>query len=211
MASAGLKEMLDRIPIKAVFIAYVAFVGYGYYEFKYDASSPLKQKKALYDSLKADNVLLQTKANQAQEFFKNLETKRNELRSLTQQLADLKSSLKSQVDVPSVVRLLIAESSRVGLRVSGVKPLAPVTKEYYVEQPFDLTFRTVYVQLLVFLQRIAALTELIGVDRIELKPVGSSVGRFVELEGSIQVKGYRYLGTSADDVGKDVAKKGAGK
>ncbi|MGK5087777.1 type 4a pilus biogenesis protein PilO [Bdellovibrionota bacterium FG-2] len=207
MASAGLKELLDRIPIKAVFIAYVAFVGYGYYEFKSDPSSPLKQKEALYKSLKTDNAQLQAKASQAQEFIKTLDMKRNELRTLTQQLADLKSSIKSQVDVPSVVKLLVSEAGRVGLRVSGIKPLAQVTKEYYVEQPFDFVFRAVYVQLLVFLQRISELTELFGVDRIELKPVGTSAGRFVELEGSIQIKGYRYLGTPADEIGK----KGAGK
>ena len=73
---------------------------------------------------------------------------------------------------------------------------------YAVEQPFALQFKGVFVQLMVLLERLSATERIVRVDNFELKRMGSSLAPYVELNGKLEVKTYKYVGSKADDLGK---------
>ena len=196
-----LTDILKKIPIHLVLFVYLLFLGYQYYEFTNDDGSPLVQKVHELESVKKENVALQVKLKASQEFYKTLDAKRAELRSMALKLEELKSSIPTQVDVPQFMKLVLTEAKRSGLSVSGLRPLESVKKDYYEEFPFAMGFRGYYAQLVLFMDRLASLQTIIRVDDFEVKPTGDSVSRFVPLEGVLQVKAFRYAGNQ---------KKGAG-
>lgn len=200
-----LKETLDKIPVGLLVACFIGYLGWDYYTFTNASDSPLIIKHSELESVKKENAALTAKVNAANDFFKHLEQKREEVRRLAQQLDDLKTTVPSEVDVPGFMKTVLTEAKRVGINVFSIKP-APITNaEYYEEHPFDLGFRGVYVQLVVFLEHLANLQNIARVDSVDIHPVGNSSSKYVELEGSVQIKTYRYLGTKADNVIKSGA------
>ena len=78
--------------------------------------------------------------------------------------------------------------------------MADVKKEYYVETPFQLMFKGAYVQMMVFFDRVAKFQQLIRVSDFAVKPTSNVFTKYVELDGSVKLVTYKYLGTHADDV-----------
>lgn len=188
--------------IFALFFILAAYFGWDYYTFLTDATSELGQKRAQVEQKKVDIVVKEKKLADAKEFYRNLEKKREELRALSTELSTMKSTLTETPDPPAFMKLVLNEAKRVGLTVTSLSPLQAQTKQYYIEQPFDLSFQGVYVQLIAFLDRLAQAERIVRIDDFSVHPrtTASRGARFVELEGTIVVRSYVYLGTQEDDV-----------
>lgn len=201
MNQERLKEILHKIPWTGIAAVIALYMGYDYYWFTTDAASPLVQKQAQIVTITEENEKLKTKIKQANDFLKSLDAKKAELRALHQQLQDMKGTLSETLDVPDFMKTTITEAKKVGLAVLSLKPTESAKKEYYAEQAFDLAFKGVFVQLVVFFDRVANLQKIVRVENFALKPVSSSLSRYVELEGVVQLKVYRYIGSKADTLG----------
>ncbi len=202
MNTESLKAALEKIPITALLLAYGVYLGWDYYDFMEGSSSPLVMKKSELQAAQTETEAQKKKAQAAQEFFKTLDQKRNELRALSIQLDELKGTLSSDVDVPAFMKMVITEAKKVGITVLGIRPQAPTKKDYYEEQPFEMGFRGVYVQLLVFLERLAQVQSIVRVENFDMKPISAPQAKYIELEGKVQIKAFKYLGTQADEIGK---------
>lgn len=202
MNSDRIKEILGKVPVMPLFLIALAYGGYDYYTFTTDESSPLLQKRTALVQIQAENQKLQEEVKKAQDFFKSLDTKREELRTLALSLDQMRATLSESLDIPQFIKLVITEASKVGIRVLSIKPTDAKKLEYYTEQAFEVNFRGVYLQLLVFLDRLSNLERIIRVDNFDIHRSGSSLSQYVELSGAIQIKAFKYLGSQADDVVK---------
>jgi len=197
-----LKDILSKIPMVALLAAYALYLGYDYYEFTHDPASPLIQKQAQVDDAKKQSVDALDKIKKAQEFYASLEVRRSDLRSLAVQLNGLKATLSESLDFGSFIETVVKEANKVGLSVQGIKPSEAKESEFYTEQAFDMSFHGFYVQLVVLLDHLANLERIIRVDKFTVKASSPATAQYVDLEGTLQLKSYRYKGTKADDVGK---------
>ncbi len=188
--------------INLLFFALLAYLGWDFYSFTTDPTSELGAKQVALEQKRSDISEKEKKIAEAKTFYQNLERKRDELRKLSIELATMKSTLTENNDVPAFMKLVLSEAKHVGLAVTSLTPLQSLTQKYYIEQPFDLAFQGVYVQLIAFLDRLAQAERIVRVDDFTVKPRGSTArgSRFVELEGSIKVRSYVYLGTQEDSV-----------
>jgi Tfp pilus assembly protein PilO len=199
--------------LNLLLLVIAAYLGWDYYSFTTDPTSELGVKRAEVDQKKADITTKEKKIQEAKNFYENLERKRDELRKLSTELATMKSTLTEDNDIPAFMKLVLNEAKHVGLIVTSLSPLPSSKKRYYIEQPFDLSFQGVYVQLIAFLDRLAQAERIVRVDDFSVRPRSgqSRASKFVELEGSIKVRTYVYLGTQEDDVatsgGSDAIKK----
>jgi Tfp pilus assembly protein PilO len=197
------REILDKIPAMLLLAAILGYLGYGHYVFVTDPASPLLQKQAQVVAAENQKKDLQAKLKAAQEFFLTLEKRRLELRALAKELEGLKVTLSETMDIGGLIKSVVTEAGKVGLTVSGIKPTDLKESEYYSEQAFAMGFHGVYVQLVVFLERLANLEKIIRVDDFNMSVVSSPTAQYVELEGVLQLKSYRYKASKADDLGKD--------
>lgn len=203
--------------LNLIFFAIAIYLGWDYYSFTTDPTSEYGLKKASLDEKKTDIATKEKKIAEAKTFYQNLEKKREELRRLSTELTDMKSKLTENNDIPAFMKLVLNEAKRVGLMVTSLSPLPSQKMQYYIEQPFDLAFQGVYVQLIAFLDRLAQAERIVRIDDFTVKPrsAAAKASKFVDLEGTIKVRTYVYLGTQEDDVatsgGSDAMKPAATK
>ena len=152
---------------------------------------PFKTKPELDKKLKA-----------LEEFERQVESKKIEVAGLAERLGAVRGALAESVLMPDFVKLLVSEAKRVGLTVLSVTPSRRSEREYYYEYPVELRFHGVYAQAFSFMSRLANLQRIVRVDRFDMKPTSSSASRYVELEGSLLVKTFAYMGSQADKIGK---------
>jgi len=196
MNSDRLKEILNKIPFSVLLLAYIGYLGFDYQTFTTDPASPLVSKQGQVESIKADTQKLQSKLKEANEFLASLEGKKLEIRKLAQELEEVKDALSENLDIPEFMKTAVTEATKVGLRVVSIKPTESTKHEFYAEQAFEMTFSGVYVQLLVFLERMSNVQKIVRVDNFAIRPRGSASSKYVELEGIVELKVYRYLAAS---------------
>ncbi|OFZ71793.1 MAG: hypothetical protein A3K03_04210 [Bdellovibrionales bacterium RIFOXYD1_FULL_44_7] len=199
---SDLGESIKKFPLGLLLALYLGYVGFDLYSFINMDDSPLLQKKAVLAGLKKSNIELQRKIQTSQEFYKNLDAKKVELRQMAQKLDEMKGTLTEEMDTAGFVKMVITEAKKVGMTVQSLKPKGSRPKELYVEHSFDLTFKAVFVQLVVFLERLSNLQKIVRIERFSLRPVTASSARFVELEGIIELNSYTYISSKADEIGK---------
>ena len=60
----------------------------------------------------------------------------------------------------------------------------------------------VYVQLLVFIERLSTVERIVRIESLNSVLAGSPEAPYVEISGNIQLKAYKYIGSKADSLGK---------
>ena len=200
-----IKDILERVPYSLFVGLYVVYTLYGYYSFNNDPASPLLTKQAEIQQVQAENQKLRDKIKLAQEFLRSLEAKKQRLRELTLRLEQMKATLSEDLDVGEFMKVAVTEARKVGLTVLRLRPDAATPKEQYFEQKFQMSFRGVFVQLLVFLDRMSKVQKIVRVDNFEVKPTGNQGAKYVTLEGNIELKVYKYMASKADELARSRA------
>ncbi|MBU6374451.1 MAG: type 4a pilus biogenesis protein PilO [Bdellovibrionales bacterium] len=200
---------MDLLAIKEIIrvwapIISIIFGGYNTYDyfiaFKSDAASPLLMKQRELEEAKKQTKALEVKLSELEEFKKTNEAKQKEVMSLAQNLGETKVALSEDVQMPDFMKLMVSEAKRVGLTVLSITPAKRIEKEFYYEYPVEVKFRGIFAQLFSFMSRLSSLQRIVHVDKFEVRPVTKASARFVELEGSIRVKTFSYVGSKADQL-----------
>lgn len=202
MNTEALAEVLSKIPWMPLFVLYAAYSGYSHWQFLTSEDSMFHMRTTQLQVLHKDVKQTEAKIEEGKKFYAGLDKKREEIRAMTVQLDQMKATLSEELDTPSFMAMVIAEAKKVGLKVVGMKPGELRETEYYDEQTFELEFNGVFVQLFVFLERLASVEKIIRVDDYQIKSVGSSSAPYVDLSGIIKLKTYRYKGSKADEIAK---------
>ncbi len=192
MNSERIKEVLDRIPYAFLLVVYLGYLGFQHYTFLNDASSPLGAKKVELEDLKKRKDALDLKLKVANDFLKNIDSKRMELRTLAAELQSVKDALPDFIDIPLSMKMLVTEAKKVGLAVQAVNPKPEVKKDFYCEQPFSLKVFGTFIQVLAFIDRLANVSQLVVIEGIEMTPVGSQQAKYVAINVNLDATFYRY-------------------
>lgn len=210
MNSDRLKELLQKIPVTILALVYVGYLGLDYYGYLHDEASPLILARKDLEAAKKDNIKLQARVKEGENFLKSLEAKRVELRSLASELDSVKGTLSENLDLPEFMKTVLTEARRVGLFVVSLKPASYTEKEYYGAHVFDFAFRGVFVQMMLFLDHMANVQKIVRVDNFNIRPRGSTSGKYVEIDGTVQLSAYHYIASKADALGREAAPNAAG-
>lgn len=195
-------EALEKLPIVPLLMAFVGYMGWNYWGFVTAPDSPFKQREAQRAAIIGENEALERKIEEGKRFYATLEQKRNELRTLAKSLDEMKATLADTLDTGALIKAIVTEADRVGLVVRSIRPTGKTGFDYYEELSFDLDFRSVYIQLVLFLERLASLERIFRVEDIHVSSRGPTTAPYVDLEGKITVRAYRYLGSKADEVAR---------
>ena len=203
-----INALLEKVPIQIVGIAILVWFAWGYYQYRYTPEGAYLSKVNEIKEVQAQTDQTQKKLTELKAFISRLETKRTELRGMAQRLVETKASIGDTLDIPLFMQMVVTEAKKIGLTVTTLKPTDKKDKEYYEEQNFELGFRGLYVQAVVFLARLTQLQTLIGIDNLKLHPQSlsglSGQTGYVTLEGNVTVKGYHYLKSTADELPRPI-------
>ena len=206
-AKRRITEILNRLPLTVIALAYMGWVGYSHWSFLQSPQSELGIRRAKLESVEREILKAQDRKRQAELFFKSLEQKKAEVRLLQSQLQNMRGSLSDEIDVGEFLRTVVTEAKKVGLKVLSFKPNGSEIKgEFFSETQFTLRFQGLFIQTLVFLNRISELNRIIRIEGYKMAPQNSlnpnaiASGKFTELDGQVTLSTYRYAASKADEV-----------
>lgn len=198
-----IREFMDKFPVTLLMLGYLGWIGYDYYAFTTDPSSPLISKRQEIKTAQSEVEALQGKIKQINEFAASLDARRVELRNLAQDLEATKATLTEDFDMPETMKSLLVEARRSGIKVTSLKPLEYKKGDFYGEQLFEFDSTGVYFQYVTFLDHVANLQRIIKVSSFSFMPASASMSKYVELKANIKFATYKYLGSQADEVAKN--------
>jgi len=200
-----LKKVLERFPFALLLALVVIYYVFDVYQYETDTASPVGQMKENIKNISLHNQKIKKEIEETKRFYAEIESKKVEVRELARELAETKVVLSDAKNTPSFIKMVVTEARKVGLKVISIRPKEQKVYEYYTEQSYELSFRGVFVQMLIFLERLSSLQDIVRVDDFDLKTVGIGVSKYVQLHGKIDIKTYLYKGSKADELGSENA------
>ncbi len=126
-----------------------------------------------------------SKASQAA----NLEAMREEMQSLEARMATLREMLPTGAEIPSLIDDISETAIENQLSIDFIRLRGPVSREYYIEQPFDIQVQGDYHRVAAFLAGVAGLPRIVTQHDFTLSPEGGSGQR---LRLSLLARTYSY-------------------
>ena len=202
----NLKNVLNRIPYAMLVAGVILYLAYDWYTFETDLASPKLVKNAEIARLQDERQKLLTKVKEAEEFYRNLEAKRQELRTLATELSEMKAALSDEFDPSAFMKVILTEAKKLQLRVEDFAPTGKNQQEFYIEYEYGLKFKGLFAQLVGLMKRLSSVQTLVRVDDFEVTPSAPPTARYVELKGNIKIKAYRYAASAADQKAEELKK-----
>ncbi len=203
MNSSSLKAILNRIPFKIFVLALLAWQGYQFWDFENGPDSAKMQKINELQGMQTSLANTKKSLEKLETFRRELETKRAELVAMVAKLGELKAQIREKLDDAEFLRIINAEAGRTGLQLERLNPEGlPQKKENYTEQGFQIGFRGIFVQVLVFFHRLTQMQSIAAIDSFTITAPNSQQAGFVRLDGVMRVNGYSYQVSRVDEIGK---------
>lgn len=126
----------------------------------------------------------------------NLNIYRKQLKDLRRSFGTLLRQLPGKTQVPNLLEDISDTASAAGLKQRLFKPGKETQKEFYAVLPIQMQLTGSYHQFGAFVSDIAALSRIVTLHDIQIKPMVT--GGFDELSLTLTAKTYRYL--TADEM-----------
>ena len=133
----------------------------------------------------------------------NLNVYRKQLKDLRRSFGALLRQLPGKTQVPNLLEDISDTASAAGLKQRLFKPGKETQKEFYAVLPIQMELTGSYHQFGAFVSDIAALSRIVTLHDIQIKPIAK--GGFDELSLTLTAKTYRYL--TADEMSAQRATK----
>ena len=133
----------------------------------------------------------------------NLNIYRQQLKDLRRSFGALLRQLPGKTQVPSLLEDISDTATAAGLKQNLFEPGKEAKKEFYAVLPIKMQLTGSYHQFGLFVSDIAALSRIVTLHDIQIKPIGK--GAYDELSLTLTAKTYRYL--TADEMSAQRATK----
>jgi len=119
----------------------------------------------------------------------NLEAMREQMGILEARMTELREMLPTGAEVPSLIDNISETAIDNQLAIDSIRLRSPVTREHYIEQPFDIQVQGDYHRIATFLAGVAGLPRIVTLHDMTLSPEGGSGQR---LSLSMLARTYSY-------------------
>lgn len=196
MNSINLNELtLENIgqwpfPVKvgAVLGLGLLIIGLGYWAI-------IKSNFEQLDSLQAQEVTLKTEFETKQHEAANLQAYRNQLELMNERFGAMLKQLPAKNEMPGLLEEISKTGVASGLRFELFAPQAELKHDFYIELPIKITVVGTYMQLAIFLSRVAEMNRIVTLHEFSISGESSKDNKTVsedQLVMNITAKIYRY-------------------
>lgn len=178
------------IPVKIGVLAgvMILIVGLGYWLI-------VKGNFEQYDTLQAQEVTLKTDFESKQHQAANLQAYRNQLQLMNERFGTMLKQLPAKNEMPGLLEEISKTGIASGLKFDLFAPQPEVVHDFYIELPIKITVEGTYMQLALFLSRVAEMNRIVTLHEFSIEGVSSKDNKTVsedELVMNITAKIYRY-------------------
>lgn len=148
-----------------------------------------------FDTLKAREATLKQDFESKQYQASNLQAYRNQLQLMNERFGTMLKQLPAKNEMPGLLEEISKTGVASGLKFELFAPQSEVEHDFYIELPIKITVVGTYMQLAVFLSRVAEMNRIVTLHEFSIKGVPSKDSKTVsedELVMNITAKIYRY-------------------
>lgn len=148
-----------------------------------------------FDTLRAREATLKQDFESKQYQASNLQAYRNQLQLMNERFGTMLKQLPAKNEMPGLLEEISKTGVASGLKFELFAPQPEVEHDFYIELPIKITVVGTYMQLAVFLSRVAEMNRIVTLHEFSIKGVSSKDSKTVsedELVMNITAKIYRY-------------------
>jgi type IV pilus assembly protein PilO len=164
MADNALTKMSVTGQIGVGLVIAVLILGGFWYLYWDSATQERDQKQAKVETLTKEIRALEVTASKLQEF-------QREVQLLEAKLETLKRILPPAKEIPDLMRKMQSLASQSNLQIKIFTPKALVNREFYQEQPIDVSVTGTFHNLAIFFDRISRLSRLVNVGGLKISAI----------------------------------------
>ena len=176
-----------------VVLAGIGYGGYEYYDFQSTEVVDMEGQRAALESTMRKK---QDEVKRLQEFSRNIETIKVELRELNLQLESALEHMSRQFNLSGLLRKLSMLAQNSGLELSTFKPSQVEERSegaFYSTLAIDCTFKGSFTQILLFLDQVSRLKRIINADELRMQSApGVARSQNAPLTVTAKLKTYRF-------------------
>lgn len=178
------------IPVKACAVIGVSLliIALGYWLL-------IKSNFEQYQTYKAQEATLRTDFETKQSQAFNLQAYRNQLQLMNQRFGTMLKQLPAKNEMPGLLEEISKTGVTSGLKFELFAPQPEVVHDFYIELPIKITVVGTYMQLAVFLSRVAEMNRIVTLHEFSISGETTKDGKVVSVEQlvmNITAKIYRY-------------------
>lgn len=149
----------------------IGFGGWEYYDFQ---SNEVPQMEAQRRTLEGQITQKQNELKRLQDFARNIEAIKQELRELNLQLESALEYMPRQFNLSGLLRKLTMLAQNCGLELATFKPAVNEERgdSFYATMTIDFELRGSFTQILLFLDQVARLKRIINAEDLKMTFVG---------------------------------------
>ena len=148
--------------------AAVVIVGVGEYFYLQDMVTANGGLKSKLEQLKKDND--QVKPYEAK--FKQIQVENKQLEN---QMANLRTVVPDEKAADTFIKNVQEAGSQSGVEIRRFTARPPVTKELYMELPFELDIDGSFANVMTFFERMGNMTRVVNISNLAMGPTGKNV------------------------------------
>lgn len=208
------RQFLEQLKWSHVILAIGAGAAFFFYMLD---PSEVEMRTQNIEQLKTEIVSLKTKIQEAKDFELQFEDKKRRYAELVRELQKIQGALPKQFFLPDLLSDLLRESKQLEVEMVSIKPDAKeTTNDLYNSWGFELELKGTFLQIFIFLDRLANLKRLVSVENFTIQregekfmTLGGSDGAFAatklsggktafpEAKANLRLITYRYRGVQA--------------
>lgn len=197
-------EKLQRIPFLFFFLVYAIYLGYQFYDFSFDRGGETEMHKANMIVQQGELQDLKGKLVEGKRFLESIDEKKRSIQAQVKKLEEYHGSMSENLDVPAMIKMMVTEGKRSGLKVDKIEPGKRTVKEFYLEQEFKVDVHGSYASTLQYFQRISQIQKILRVEGFNIKPQAIITPlRNTILESQLSIRSYQYLIGKEDKIGRE--------
>jgi type IV pilus assembly protein PilO len=176
------------VKLGAVFGIGILIIGLGYWVV-------VKPNFEQLNTLEAQEVSLRTDFETKQKQAVNLQAYRNQLELMNERFGAMLKQLPAKNEMPGLLEEISKTGISVGLKFELFAPQDEIKHDFYVELPIKITVVGTYMQLALFISRVAEMNRIVTLHDFSISGQASKDGKIVSediLVMSLTAKIYRY-------------------
>ncbi len=193
-------EFFQKIPTMIIAFCYFNYIGYLYYIFEYNTDSEKNKVVKSINYYSSDILKSEKKIKELKDFEGRIDEKKNNIKHYYQELQEFKITIPEQFDIAGLINTINTESKKLGIQITKISPTGENKKEFFSESIFSLDVHCSFLQMYAFFERLAHISTIIRIEKVDIKTSGSMRSRYVEVTGNIQIAAYHYLLSKADQL-----------
>jgi len=133
-------------------------------------------RKAKIEALEKEHAKLSAELEKARKMVGNLARLEAEYERLHDQWLSAQDLLPEEKEMPELLRQVTSAGNKSGVRFALFEPQPPQPKEFFSEHPVKIKVRGNYHQIGIFLSRLANMSRIVNVSKLELNSTEGSKG-----------------------------------